>query len=148
MKRGDIYLIRRRDDAVGSEIKKARPGVLVSCDALNNTSGVVEVVYLTTQPRRDLPSHAHTARRTGVLSHGCEQVDSVSVYLLGERIARLSAEEMQAVDQALQCSLGLHADPEEEASEVERLSGALAAVTAERDRYAAIIDRWIEEGCK
>lgn len=148
MKRGDIYLIRRRDDAVGSEIKKARPGVLVSCDALNNTSGVVEVVYLTTQPRRDLPSHAHI-RATGRPSVAlCEQVDSVSVYLLGERIARLSAEEMQAVDQALQCSLGLHADPEEEASEVERLSGALAAVTAERDRYAAIIDRWIEEGCK
>lgn len=144
MKRGDIYIVRRRN-TVGSEIQKARPGIVVSCDALNNTSSVVEVVYLTTQPRRELPTHAHieaTGRPSVAL---CEQIDSVSLQLLGECVGHLSEEEMQDVNRALLCSLGL--DDDEPATYDYNTGGLtynIAELIAERNRYAAIIDLLLE----
>lgn len=144
MKRGDIYIIRRRN-TVGSEIQKARPGIIVSCDALNNTSTVVEVVYLTTQPKRELPTHAQieaTGRPSVAL---CEQVDSVSVQLLGECVGRLSDEEMQDVNRALLCSLGLDDDePATYRCNTGGLTYNIAEVIAERNRYAAMIDLLLE----
>jgi mRNA interferase MazF len=109
MKRGEIYIIRQRT-AVGSEIKKARPGVIVSNDVLNATSTVVEVVYLTTQPKRDLPTHV-CINATGIQSTVlCEQIDSVSTTLIGECVACCNAEEMAEIDRGLQRSLGLIGD--------------------------------------
>lgn len=156
MKRGDIYLIRHRN-TVGSEIAKARPGVIVSNDALNATSPVVEVVYLTTQPKKELPTHA-TIEATGVTSTAiCEQVDSVSVTLVRERIGVCSEEEMGAIDRALMASLGLVGESPEPTKEIPTiLSCGLAEAVelfklanraiGERDAYKAILDNILEGG--
>lgn len=108
MKRGEIYYISRRDSLiVGSEAAKSRPGVIVSNDRLNSTASVVEVVYLTTQPKKDLPTHV-CLESTGVQSTAlCEQIDHVSVNLLGDRCGTCTAEELQAIDRALLVSLGI-----------------------------------------
>lgn len=61
IKRGDIYFIRDTRQSIGSEQKADRPAVIVSNDANNKHSGVYEVVYMTTQPKTDLPTHFITS---------------------------------------------------------------------------------------
>lgn len=108
MKRGEIYYIYNRY-TVGAEIKKARPAVIVSNNTLNATAEVVEVVYLTTQPKRDLPTHV-TVRSSGVVSTAlCEQVDTVSKDLVGDLCAVCTDEEMGSINTALLVSLGIEA---------------------------------------
>ena len=147
MKRGEIYIIKPRT-AIGSEMKKARPGIIVSNDVLNATSEVVEVVYLTTSPRKELPTHVgiHSARTPSTAL--CEQVDSVSLKLIGECVGECSEREMEAVNKALFCSLGLyHSKEAMKLSENERrLIDEVQRLKAERDRYARIIDMLMEAG--
>lgn len=156
MKRGEIYLIKRRD-CIGSEITKTRPVVIVSNDILNATSGVVEVVYLTTSPRKELPTHA-CVNATGVPSVAiCEQIDSVSLQLVRGQVGTCSEEEMAAIDKALMHSLGLTAEsvePKEMTKGItsEVAAGALDLYTkairalAERDVYKTILDRILGGG--
>ena len=146
MKRGEIYLIKRRD-TVGSEIMKARPGVIVNNDVLNATSEVVEVIYLTTSPKKELPTHV-CIHATGMPSTAlCEQVDSVSLRLLGACVGECSEREMDAIDKALFCSLGLYNS--KEATKVpeseRRLIDEMQRIKEERDRYAKIIDLMLTE---
>lgn len=141
MKRGEIYLIKRRD-TIGSEITKTRPAVVVSNDGLNATSEVVEVVYLTTQPKKDMPTHV-CIQATGIPSMAiCEQIDSVSVQLVCGCVGRCSKEEMEAIDYGLLRSLGLYDEKEAtKLSEGEQwLVQELGKMQAERDRYAKMID--------
>lgn len=147
MKRGDIYYIDKRY-TVGAEIAKSRPAVIVSNNALNATSGVVEVVYITTQPKRDMPTHV-TINSSGVRSTAlCEQIGHASVDLVGDYCGTCTPEEMRAIDAALLISLGIesergpargrqltHAD--------ERLIEELERVKAERDRYAKMLDYFL-----
>ena len=78
IRRGEIFYIARGGATNGSEQFADRPAVVVSNDENNKHSGVIEVVYMTTQPKTDLPTHV-TVRSTGRLSTVlCEQVSSVS----------------------------------------------------------------------
>lgn len=116
MRRGEVYYIEAHE-AVGSEMKKARPGIIVSNDILNTTSSVVEVVYLSTNITKQMPTHA-TIYATGKLSLAkCEQIDSVSKRRIGNFCGICSFEEMAAVDAALMRSLGL-SEPQVEVSPV------------------------------
>lgn len=54
-RRGDIYYIETGGVCVGSEQKPGRPGVIVSNDLGNKHSSNVEVVYLTSQSKRNCP---------------------------------------------------------------------------------------------
>lgn len=146
MKRGEIYYIKRRD-TVGAETAGARPGVIVSNNALNATSSVVEVVYLTTQPKKNLPTHVAISS-TGVQSTAlCEQIDAVSVMLVGDYCGTCSEQEMQGIDQALMASLGIAVEGVKltgdsiELLHTTKAYEELDRVIAERDRYARIIDR-------
>ena len=79
-RRGEIYYINNASkEHIGSEMKKDRPAVIVSCDANNKHSDVLEVVFLTSAPKKDLPTHV-TIRSTGRKSEAlCEQPTPVSV---------------------------------------------------------------------
>lgn len=55
MKRGEIYYIESTYRETGSEQRGGRPAVIVSNDKNNENSEVVEVVYMTTKPKNDLP---------------------------------------------------------------------------------------------
>lgn len=148
MKRGEIYYIQR-PDTYGGEIAKSRPAVIVSNDIFNTTSTVIEVVYLTTQPKKDLPTHAHLTS-SGVDSTAlCEQIDTVSLRLVGHYCGTCTPEEMAAIDRALVASLDLakagvlkegRAVACAPADEVARLREELMQVMAERDRYVKMID--------
>ena len=100
MRRGEIYYIARRD-TVGSELMKARPGVIVSNDSLNTSSPVVEVVYCTTKPKKDQPTHVEIETTGAPCVVLCEQIDSVSTALVGKRCGTCTDEEMAAICMAL-----------------------------------------------
>lgn len=139
MKRGEIYYIQRRD-TVGAEMMKARPGIIVSNDAPNATSPVVMVVYLTTQPKADTPTHV-TIEATGRTSTAlCEQIDAVSVTLVDNWIGTCSDEEMNAIDYAMLAALGIEL---EEGVEIHIDETAIVKALAERDVYKGIVDRML-----
>lgn len=106
IRRGEIYFIKRGEN-YGCEIESGRPAIIVSNDRLNTYSQVAEVVYLTTQPKKDLPTHVQI-NSTGITSTAlCEQISTVSVDRIGDYKATCTHAEMQAIDLALQESLGI-----------------------------------------
>ena len=107
IRRGEIFYIARWGATNGSEQFADRPAVVVSNDENNKHSGVIEVVYMTTQPKTDLPTHV-TVRSTGRLSTVlCEQVSSVSTDRVNNYIGQVSEQEMKNIDIALMISLQL-----------------------------------------
>ncbi|WP_122791406.1 type II toxin-antitoxin system PemK/MazF family toxin [Intestinibacillus sp. Marseille-P6563] len=75
---GDVYYIERFETC-GSEQYSDRPAVIVSNELNNRYGSTVEIVYLTTQPKEDLPTHV-TIYSTGRLSTVlCEQITAVDV---------------------------------------------------------------------
>lgn len=132
-------MIKRRD-TIGAEIAKTRPAIIISNDNLNATSEVVEVIYLTTQPKKDLPTHV-CVNSTGVASMAiCEQIDSVSTTLVCGKVGCCSEAEMAAIDRALLHSLGIDENTKKLSAGEEWLMTELAKVQAERDRYAKMVD--------
>ena len=108
IKRGEMFYISRGGTQYnGSEQHSDRPAVVVSNDKNNENSGVVEIVYMTTQPKTDLPTHV-TVRSTGRASTVlCEQVCSVSTERIGTYIGQCTDKEMENIDIALMISLQL-----------------------------------------
>lgn len=109
VRRGDVYYINNNRGQRGNEIRKDRPAVIVSADFLNKHSGDVVVVFLTSQPKKDMSTHV-TIRTTGrVLEALCEQPTTISVERLNNRIGSVTEREMQQIDIALQIALNLDA---------------------------------------
>ena len=106
IKRGQIYYVAQ-GYATGCEMRAGRPGIVVSNDTANAHSPVVEVVYLTTHPKKNLPTHVtirSLARESTAL---CEQVTSVSTDRLGRCMGEVTEAEMQSLEIAMLISLGL-----------------------------------------
>ena len=113
IRRGDIWYIGSTDneDTFGSIQAAGRPAIIVSNNACNTYSSVVEVVYLTTRHKKRLPTHVviNSARvRSTAL---CEQIDSVTIDKLLNRHGQCTADEMHRVDAALAISVGLMSPP-------------------------------------
>lgn len=105
VRRGDVYYINNNRGQRGNEIRKDRPAVIVSADFLNKHSGDVVVVFLTSQPKKDMSTHV-TIRTTGRVSEAlCEQPTTISVERLNNRIGSVTEREMQQIDIALQIAL-------------------------------------------
>ena len=112
--RGEIYYVYPSGGGVGSEQSAGRPAIVVSNDKANQYSPVLEMVYLTTQPKNSLPTHVDitSAERPSIAL--CEQIHSVSKNRVGGFIAKCTDREMAMIDGALCVSLGieLQAAPE------------------------------------
>ena len=111
MKRGQIYYIRTSYAEEGSEQRGDRPAVIVSNDVNNQHSETIEVVYMTTQPKHDLPTHVYIRSALRPSTVLCEQICTVSKQRAGELIGELTATELQSIDNALAISLGLNFGP-------------------------------------
>lgn len=115
--RGDIWYIGNGYPAVGSEQRPGRPAVVVSNQQNNRYGEVVEVIYLTTAPKRDLPTHV-TIRSSGRVSTAlCEQISTVSVERLGSYCGHVSDSELAAIENAMLISLGIQLASVSEESE-------------------------------
>lgn len=86
MRRGEIYWVDI-PNAIGHELMKDRPAIIVSCDALNDNSPVVQVVYCSASPKKELPEHI-TIRSTEQISTAlCENVYTVDKRSLRRPVA-------------------------------------------------------------
>lgn len=109
--RGDIFYIDRIYNEIGSEQYAGRPGIVVSANFNNEKSQCIEIVYLTTQPKQDLPTHV-TIRSSNKLSTAlCEQISTVSKDRVGNYLGTCTPQELENIDAALCISLGIKADP-------------------------------------
>ena len=113
IRRGDIYYIEHASSYEGSEQHAGRPAIIVSNDKNNAASNTVEVVYLTTQNKNDLPTHVQIRSTARLSTALCEQITSVSVSRVGDYAGMATEEEMRRVDAALMISLGIKDAPEE-----------------------------------
>ena len=115
MRRREIVTVGL-DPARGSEAAKSRPAVVVSNDAANATAarlgrGVVTVVPVTSNTARIYPFQVLLpARQTGLPRDSkaqAEQVRSVAIERIGNRIGRLPPSLITELDQALRVHLSL-----------------------------------------
>jgi mRNA interferase MazF len=105
-RRGEIYWVAL-DPAVGTEIKKTRPAVVVSNDSCNTHGSRVVVLPVTSNVDSLYPGEA-LIRIKGQPGRALgDQVRSLDKIRLQSRIGSLTAEEMVAVDEALLVTLGI-----------------------------------------
>lgn len=104
--RGEIYYIEGTM-FTGSEVGGNRPAIIVSNNTGNVHSSVVEVVYLTTKPKKPLPTHVQIFSSKVPSTAMREQIVTVSKDRIKDRMGALTEKEMQDLDTALIISLGL-----------------------------------------
>ncbi len=104
--RGDIFYIYR-GPSCGSEQMSGRPAVIVSNDKCNAHSSTLEVVFLTTQPKRNLPTHVSIRSSPKPSTALCEQISTVDTSRIGDYVGTCTAQEMNAIDAALMVSIGI-----------------------------------------
>lgn len=105
--RGAIYYIYPTV-VTGSEMIAGRPGVIVSNDDGNEHSTVVEVVFLTTREKSDIPTHVSINSTRKSSTALCEQVTTVDKTRIGDFIGYCSPQELEQIDSACVVSLGLN----------------------------------------
>lgn len=107
--RGDIFWIEQSQyrQCIGSTQAAGRPGIVVSNEVNNRFASTVEIVYLTTAPKKNLPTHCpiNSSRKESIAL--CEQVQTISKEQIAEYVGTCTAEEMEAVDRCICISLGL-----------------------------------------
>lgn len=113
--RGAVHLVEF-DPAFGSEAKKSRPAIVVSNDAANVTAsrlgrGVVTVVPITSNVERVHPFQVFLTMSDSGLDRDskaqAEQIRSIDVQRVGERIGAVAAASMRDVDDAIRVHLAL-----------------------------------------
>ena len=147
IKRGEIYYIHA-ESSEGSEQNGGRPGVVVSNDTGNLYAPVIEVVYLTSRPKKPMPTHVEiqSAPRPSIAL--CEQIHTVDKARVGDYAGCITEDEQRGVDNALRVSLEL-GRLTDSISEQPKLTPDIqaAAIRTERDiykgLYESVIDRLI-----
>lgn len=126
--RGEVYYVYPNYAETGSEQWSGRPAVIVSADVINRHSACVEVVYLTTRPKTDYPTHVlvnATGRQSTAI---CEQITSVDKSRLNDCYGKCTPKEMSAIDDALRISLGIPVRSACEADSIDAVSAGLNAL--------------------
>jgi mRNA interferase MazF len=106
MKRGEVWWVNF-DPTVGGEMQKQRPAVIVSNDAANRYLNRVQVVPLTSKVGHVYPSEAvvEFAGKQGKAL--ADQLTTVSKQRLINHAGRVTAEELQQIEQAICLQLGI-----------------------------------------
>lgn len=106
MLRGEVWWVEF-DPAVGSEIRKTRPGVIVSNNAANRNLSRVIVVPLTSNTERLFPGEARVSVAGSASKAMSDQIMTADKVRLKSRLGELSKADMLAVEAAIQVQLAL-----------------------------------------
>ena len=95
-KRYDIHWIEL-DPTRGSEMRKTRPGVIVSLDVLNRALETVVVCPLTSQLHPDWRTRLSVKISGKLAEIAADQIRTISKTRLGKKLATLSAKDAAAL---------------------------------------------------
>ena len=107
MNRGEVWLINF-EPAVGGEIRKKRPAIIVSNNAANRNLNRVQVVPITSNVSRIYPSEALVMLQGRQGKAMADQLTTVSKQRIMNKVGELTREEMAAVELAIRLQLGLN----------------------------------------
>ena len=95
------------EDAIGNEQCYDRPAIIVSNNIGNAHANIVEIVYLTSRSKANLPTHVHINSSPRHSIALCEQISTISKDRLGDYLGCCSQIEMDYINNALMISLAL-----------------------------------------
>ena len=144
--RGDIFYIMQ-GSYVGSEQKSGRPGIIVSNDLANKHSPNVEVVFLTSQEKKALPTHVEVIARVPSTAL-CENIQTVSKERLSDFIRSCTTSEMKAIDKALLHSLGIEAPAAVGGTQEIEVPKTVSEAEVERNLYKALYEQLLDKVMK
>ena len=108
MKRGEVWWVSF-DPAVGSEIRKTRPAVIVSNDAANRHMARVQVIPLSSNVDRIYPSETVVTLAGQKNKAMADQIMTADKLRLKELLGKLSQADMRAIEVVIKVQLGMDA---------------------------------------
>jgi mRNA interferase MazF len=106
VRRGEVWWVDF-DPAVGGEIRKTRPAIIVSNDIANAALNRVQVIPLTSSTGRVYPAEALVNVGGHDSKAMADQLTTVAKQRIKDRLGVLSRADMQAVDRVIKIQLGL-----------------------------------------
>ncbi len=108
-RRGEIYYVSKGNSlSTGSETWSNRHAIIVSANHINKFNNVVQVVYITTQGKSNIPTHVDISTKRTHRIAICEQITAVDKSRIVEYKGCLSPYQLQKIDEAMLFDLGLY----------------------------------------
>lgn len=106
LRRGDVYWVSL-DPTIGSEVKKTRPGVIISNDAQNMLGKRVIMAPVTSVVKRVYPFEVKVSLAGAESKVMLDQIRTVDCQRLGNKLGKLTLREIEEVDKALRLVLAI-----------------------------------------
>jgi mRNA interferase MazF len=104
--RGEVWLVSF-DPAIGGEIQKTRPALVISNDTANTLLNRVQVVPISSQVSRLYPAEAFISLNGERRKAMADQITTASKQRLVRRLGALAPEDLTAVIRAVCVQLGI-----------------------------------------